>query len=743
MDAKATPETADGAEPEKPKEPPKPPIGRKACPTILQMEAVECGAAALAIILGHYKKIVPLEELRVECGVSRDGSKASNVIKAARKYGLVAKGFKHELENLYEVNYPCILFWNFNHFLVLEGFGRNGKVFLNDPAQGPRVVDFEELDACFSGVVLTFEKGPDFTVGGTKPGIAPALARRLAGSETALLFVFLCGVSLVLPGLVVPTFSRIFIDEYLVSNRSSILGPLLAGMAITALIRVILTFLQSYYLLRLETKLAVKTSSDFFSHILRLPVSYFSQRYAGEIGSRVQINDKVASIISGKLASTALDILLIVFYAVLMFLYDVVLTLVVIALSALNILAVRLIARQRIDASRRLQKEQGKLLGTAMNGLKMIETLKATGSESDFFSRWAGYQAKALNAEQQIGMLSEATSAVPPFVSTMITTSVLLLGGLKVMNGQLTVGMLVAYQTLVASFTHPLDNFVTFGSSLQELEADMNRLDDVLRYPLDKQYTREAPAAAAGEKRPVKLTGHVELRNITFGYSPLEAPLIENFNLVIKPGQRVALVGSSGSGKSTVAKLVSGLYEPWEGDVLFDGTPRNQLPRDLIVNSVGLVDQDIFLFGGTVRENITMWDGTLPVPRIIEASRDAEIHGVIEARDGGYSAVVAEGGGNFSGGQRQRLEIARALSGGPTLLILDEATSALDPSTEATIDDALRRRGCTCIIIAHRLSTIRDADEIVVLHRGKIVQRGTHDEMKDQEGPYQFLIAGH
>jgi len=743
MEDNASPGTAAGAEPEKPTATPKPPIKRAPCPTILQMEAVECGAAALAIILGHYKKVVPLEELRVECGVSRDGSKASNVIKAARKYGLVAKGFKYELENLYEVNYPCILFWNFNHFLVLEGFGRKGKVYLNDPAQGPRVVDFEELDASFSGVVLTFEKGPDFKAGGSKAGMAPALARRLAGSETALLFVFLCGVALVLPGLVVPTFARIFIDDYLVSNRTSILGPLLAGMAITALIRVILTFLQSYYLLRLETKLAVKTSSEFFSHILRLPVYYFSQRYAGEIGSRVQINDKVASIISGRLASTALDILLIVFYAVLMFLYDVVLTLVVIALSALNILAVRLISRQRIDASRRLQKEQGKLLGTAMNGLKMIETLKATGSESDFFSRWAGYQAKALNGEQQIGILSEATSAVPPFVSTLITTSVLLLGGLKVMNGQLTVGMLVAYQTLVASFTRPLDNFVTFGSSLQELEADMNRLDDVLRYPLDKQYTRELPAAAPAEKRTVKLSGHVELRNITFGYSPLEAPLIENFNLVIKPGQRVALVGSSGSGKSTVAKLVSGLYEPWEGDVLFDGTPRNQLPRDLIVNSIGLVDQEVFLFGGTIRENVTMWDGTLPMPRVIEASRDAEIHAVIEERDGGYGSIVAEGGGNFSGGQRQRLEIARALAGGPTVLILDEATSALDPSTEATIDDALRRRGCTCIIIAHRLSTIRDADEIVVLHRGKIVQRGTHDEMKDQDGFYQHLIAGH
>ena len=724
---------------------PKPPVRRERCPTILQMEAVECGAAALAIILSHYGKIVSLEELRVECGVSRDGSKASNVLKAARKYGLVAKGFKKELEELYTLQFPCILFWNFNHFLVLEGFGRGGKVFLSDPAQGPRVVAMDELDGSFSGVVLTFELGPDFKKGGERPSLSGALRKRLAGSETALLFVFLCGLALVLPGLVVPTFARVFIDEYLVSNHTSLLRPLLLGMAVTAVVRMVLTWLQQYYLLRLETKVAIRTASEFFNHILRLPVAYFSQRFAGEIGSRVLINDKVANVVSGKLATTALDCLLIVFYAVLMMIYDVWLTLLVIAIALMNIVAVRLVARRRIDGSRKLMLDQGKLMGTAMNGLRMIETLKATGSESEFFSRWAGYQAKSLRAEQLLGLLGEFVSAVPPFVTTLTTTVVLLVGGLKVMHGDLTVGMLVAYQTLVASFTRPLNSFVQFGSTLQELEADMNRLDDVLRYPQDKQYAREAPPKeAASERRAVKLAGEVELRNITFGYSPLEAPLIENFSLLIKPGQRIALVGASGSGKSTVAKLVSGLYEPWEGQVLFDGTPRDKLPRSLVSNSVGLVDQDIFLFGGTIRDNVTMWDSTIPMPNVTQACRDAEIHGVIEAREGTYNALVSEGGANFSGGQRQRIEIARALSGGPTILILDEATSALDPSTEACIDDSLRRRGCTCIIVAHRLSTIRDADEIIVLERGKIVQRGTHDEMKgEEEKPYAKLMGGH
>jgi len=739
----ATPEAvADAAPPPQPK--PRPPVRRERCPTILQMEAVECGAAALAIILAHYKRIVPLEELRVECGVSRDGSKASNVIKAARKYGLVAKGFKHELEELYTIKLPCILFWNFNHFLVLEGFGRGGKVFLSDPAQGPRVITMEELDASFSGVVLTFETGPDFKKGGERPSLIPALRKRLAGSETALLFIFLCGVALVLPGLVVPTFSRIFIDEYLISSHTALLRPLLLGMAATAVVRMILVWLQTYFLLRLETKLAITMSSQFFNHILRLPVSYFSQRFAGEIGSRVSINDKIANIVSGRLATTALDCILIVFYAVLMFLYSVPLTLLVIAIALLNIVAVRLVARRRIDGCQKLMLDVGKLMGTAMNGLRMIETLKATGSESEFFGRWAGYQAKALRGQQNLGLMSELTSCVPPLVNMLSTMTVLLVGGLKVMHGDLTVGMLVAYQSLVGSFTRPLNSFVTFGATLQELEADMNRLDDVLRFPQDRQYLREEPAEPEGGRPAVKLAGEVELRNVTFGYSPLEAPLIENFNLVIKPGQRVALVGASGSGKSTVAKLVSGLYEPWEGEILFDGRNREVLPRSLVSNSVGLVDQDIFLFGGTIRDNVAMWDATIPLTNVNQACRDAEIHSVIEARESGYGSAVTEGGSNFSGGQRQRLEIARALAGGPTILILDEATSALDPSTEASIDDSLRRRGCTCIIIAHRLSTIRDADEIVVMQKGKIVQRGTHDDMKDAaDQPYARLISGH
>ncbi len=718
----------------------RPPNRRAKVPTVIQMEGVECGAASLAMILAYHGRIVPLEELRVECGVSRDGSKANNILKAARKYGLEAKGFKYEIEQLFPLNYPCILFWNANHFLVLEGF-KGGKVYLNDPAQGPRVVTMEEFDTCFSGVVLTFEKGPQFQPGGEKPSMFLALRRRLTGSEPALVFALLCGLFLVIPGLVIPTFSRVFVDEYLSNGRDSIIRPLLLGMGITAILNMALTALQQHSLLRLETKIALKTSATFFQHVLRLPINYFAQRFAGEIGSRVAINDKVASMVGGKLATTTIDCIMVVFYGALMCFYDIFLTVVVVLLALANLGAIRLVQRVRIDASRRLQADKGKLIGTAMYGLKMIETLKATGSEPEFFARWSGYQAKSLRAQQQVQLLSELIAVVPQLVTTLISASVLLVGGLRVMDGVLTVGMLVAYQTLSGNFAKPLASLVNFGGSLQELEADMNRLDDVLRYPQDRSYRPDPPEAT--KDRRLKLQGKVELRNVTFGYSPLEKPLIEEFNLTIQPGQRVALVGASGSGKSTVAKVVSGLYEPWKGEILFDDQPRSQVPRRLLTNSLGMVDQDIFMFDGTIQENITMWDSTIPLGAVSQAARDAAIDDVIETREGAYAAQVSEGGSNFSGGQRQRLEIARALVGHPTILILDEATSALDPSTEVTIDDSTRRRGCTTIIIAHRLSTIRDCDEIIVLERGKIVQRGTHEEMKDQDGPYARLIASH
>ena len=705
------------------------------------MEAVECGAAALGIILGYYGRVVPLEELRVACGISRDGSKASNVVKAARGYGLTARGYKKEPDELRSLKPPFIAFWNFNHFLVIEGFRKRG-VYVSDPASGRRVATYDEFDQAYTGVVLTFEPGPDFRKGGARPSLLAAMRKRLRGSEWALAFVVLASLGLVVPGIVIPIFSQIFIDQYLVQGSQTIIFPLLVGMALTAFLRAALTWLQQHYLLGLQTKLAVGMSSTLFWHTLRLPLEFFGQRYAGEVGSRVTVNDRIAQLLSGQVATTALNAFTVLFYVIVMLQYDVLLTLIGVLLAALNIVVLRIVSRERIDTNQRLLLERGKVTGVAMGGLQSIESIKATGSESDFFVRWAGLEAKLLEAQQELGTRTQFVSAVPPMLTNLAIAAVLGVGAVRVMTGDLTIGMLVAFQSLMASFMTPIGQMVSLGTILQETRGDLNRVEDVLRYEPDPQVPAKiATSVGVPPDMPAELSGYLELRNLTFGYSRLDAPLIEGFNLTLEPGSRVALVGASGSGKSTIAKLVSGLYPPWEGEILFDGQPRANVPHDLLTSSLAMVDQDISLFEGTVKENLTLWDPTITQSSLVRAARDACIHDDVAARQGGYESKVEEDGGNFSGGQRQRLEIARALVDDPTIVIFDEATSALDPTTESEIDDNLRRRGCTCLIIAHRLSTIRDSDEIIVLDRGKVVQRGTHEQMRDVDGPYSRLIG--
>ncbi|MDD3483097.1 NHLP family bacteriocin export ABC transporter peptidase/permease/ATPase subunit [Azovibrio restrictus] len=709
---------------------------RKRTPTVLQMEAVECGAAALGILMGHYGKFVPLEVLRQACGVSRDGSKASNVVKAARSYGFEARGFRYEPAEVLALQQPVIVFWNFNHFLVLEGVSKAG-VHLNDPASGPRTVSQEEFDEGFTGVTLVIAPGPDFQPGGEASSIFTGLRRRLPLGEPALLFLVLAGLFLVLPGLVLPVFSKIFIDDYLIGHLDSWIKPLLLGMGVTAILQGLLIWLQRYYLTRFHAKLAMATSSQFFWHVLRLPVIFYAQRSAGDISSRVAINNRVAELLTGELATTLLNVLVLLFYAALMFSYDLVLTLVGMAVAVLNVVFLRQVARQRKDVNMKLAADGGKLLGTSMNGLQMIETLKASGMESDFFAKWAGHHAKVVNGLQQMGSQGVLLMAVPPLLTALNGVLILSLGGLRVMDGALTMGTLVAFQSLMASFLQPVNQLVALGAGIQEMEGDMKRLDDVLEYAPDPQADPgQAPVAEA----PARLEGLVELRQVSFGYSPLEAPLVQDFNLVLRPGTRVALVGASGCGKSTLSRLVMGLYEPWSGAILFDGKPRKEWPRATLVNSLAMVSQEIALFEGSIRDNLCLWDDSIPEEQLVRAAQDACIHDALVTRPGGYDAPVQEGGANFSGGQRQRLEIARALAVNPRVLVLDEATSALDPLTERLLDDNLRRRGCTCLIVAHRLSTIRDCDEIIVLDQGRVVQRGTHEEMRLAPGPYAALM---
>ncbi|WP_016953685.1 NHLP family bacteriocin export ABC transporter peptidase/permease/ATPase subunit [Anabaena sp. PCC 7108] len=720
---------------------PKPGNTRIKTPTLLQMEAVECGAAALGIMLSYYGRIVPLSELRTSCGVSRDGSKASNLLKAARNFGLQSKGFKKEVNQLREMKPPYIVFWNFNHFLVVEGFGGD-RVFLNDPATGPRSVTAQEFSEAYTGIVLVMEPGVEFKKGGRKPSTIQALSKRLKGSTKEILFCILTNFVLVLPGMATAVFAQVFIDNVLIQNQVAWIRPLLGGMFIVILVQTGLISLQFKKLRYLQLRLSIQMTGQFLWHTLRLPVGFYAQRFAGEISSRMGLNNQVADLLSGQLARSAVDVVMATFYIILMVMYDPVLTLISIISVVTNILMLRWVSRQRTDNYMRLNQDGGKIAGIEISGLQSIETIKSAGLESDFFAKWAGYYAKSITAQQDMLKGDLLLGALPTLLSTLSSMLLLVIGGWRVIDGHLTIGMLIALQGLTNRFQRPIGTLMGLGNQIQQLGGSLNRLDDVLLNPIDPVLKAETATGLqlATPLEICRLQGYVELRNVTFGYSPVDEPLIKNFSCSLKPGQRIAFVGSSGSGKSTVSKLITGLYTPWEGEILFDGIPQQQIPRAVITNSLSMVEQDIFLFGGTVRDNLTLWDDTIPDTQLLQACQDAAILDAVMAITGGLNGKLLEGAANLSGGQRQRMEIARALVNNPSILVMDEATSALDSETEKVIDRNIRRRGCTCIVVAHRLSTIRDCDEIVVMEKGQVVQRGTHEEMKNVAGVYSRLI---
>ena len=712
--------------------------GRAKVPVVMQMEALECGAASLAMVMAYYDKWVPLEQVRLDCGVSRDGSNAKNVPIAARSYGFEAQGYRCEIDSLKDsMQYPCIIHWNFNHFVVLDGFQGN-YAWINDPARGEVKVPMEEFGRAFTGICLQIKPGPDFEPGG-KPKSTLAFARnRLRGAGAAVAFVLFSTVIGYLFGIINPLFSRFFMDRLLTGENRELLMPFLVLLALMGGAQVITSWVQAVYNMKLNGKMAIVGSSDFMWKILRMPMEFFSQRMGGDILQRQGTNASIASTLVNTLTPLALNTIMMVFYLVVMVRYSVLLSILGILTISLNLLVSRIISAKRVNVTRVQMRDAGKLASATVSGIQMVETIKASGAENGYFQKWAGYQASVNTQNVKYAKINQYLGMIPTLLSAIADASVLIVGVWLTMYGNFTLGMIMTFQQFLTSFMSPAMTLISAGQTIQEMRTQMERVEDVMQYPVDPNFSDHPLDDNADYS---KLSGSVELKHVTFGYSRLGKPLIQDFSMSMKPGSRVAFVGSSGCGKSTLSKLISGLYQPWSGEILFDGKPISEIDRSVFTGSVAVVDQDIVLFEDTIANNIKMWDESIEDFEMILAARDAQIYDDIMAREGGFYGKLTEGGKDLSGGQRQRIEIARVLAQDPSIIIMDEATSALDAKTEYELVKAVKDRGITCIVIAHRLSTIRDCDEIIVLDKGMVVERGTHEELYAKGGYYSELIS--
>ena len=710
-------------------------------PQVMQMEALECGAACLTMILAYYGRWVPLEQVRADCGVSRDGSKASNIIKAARSYGLAAKGMSFSADALRRKGtFPCIVFWNFNHFVVVRGFQGN-NVLINDPARGQLKIPYSDFENSFTGITLLFEKTESFEMGGSKPNHLSYVGKRLEGLGASIALVMIAASIVAIIGIANTSLGKLFMDRILIGGETGWIVPLVVVMIVLAVIMGVVSILNEIQLMRIQGKIAVVSSSRFMNHLLHLPVGFYAQRMVGDLQQRQTMNETIAFALIAQLAPVLVNMVMLILYLVIMLNYSVLLTVVGLVTVVANALVARYISKKRINVSRAAMADAGKLYASTVSGIQMIDTIKAAGAETGFFGRWSGYQAAVNEGEVRTARINEYLGMLPLFLTQLADIVVLVLGIWLIVQEQFTPGMLLAFTGFLTAFMMPVNGIITLGQMVQEMQTQMERVEDVMRYPVDvpEDEDDELPVEIAEGGRE-KLRGVVDLCNVSFGYSPLEPPLIENLNLHMEPGQWVALVGGSGCGKSTIAKLVSCLYDPWEGEVRFDGVVARDIPRSILRGSLAVVDQEIVTFDDTVSDNVKLWDQSIEDYEVVLACRDAGIHDVVLQREGAYSSRIMPGGRNFSGGELQRLEIARVLAQDPTVIILDEATSALDAKTEEEVIRRIRERGITCIVVAHRLSTIRDCDEIIVLDDGKVVERGTHAELLAADGAYAELV---
>ena len=707
-------------------------------PVVMQLEALECGAASLTMLMAYYGKWVPLEQVRYDCGVSRDGSKAKNILVAARSYGFTAKGYRCELSAIKnDMEYPCIIHWNFCHFVVLNGFKGN-YAYINDPARGEIKVTMEEFDKSFTGITLSIVPGEDFEPSGKRKSTFEFAIKRLSGMGAAVAFLVISSIIGYLFGIINPVFSKFFMDRLLTGENRELLMPFVGLLVVLAIAQTVVALIQARYELKINGKMAIVGNSTYMWKILRMPMEFFSQRLGGDLLARQSSNASIAGTVVNTLTPLVLNTIMMFVYLLVMLKYSVMLTIVGLVTIIINIFVSQIISKKRVNITRVQMRDAGKLEATTVSGIQMVETIKASGAENGFFQKWAGYQASVNAQTMKYAKINQFLGLIPSLMSTLANTAVLILGVWLCFQGEFTLGAIMTFQGFLSSFMNPAMMLINAGQTIQEMRTEMERIDDVMEYP-DDQVFSDKPVTE--EEDYSKLGGSLELKNVSFGYSRLEPPLIEDFSMSLKPGSRIAFVGTSGCGKSTLSKLISGLYQPWSGEILYDGKPISEIDRTVFTNSVAVVDQDIVLFEDTIDNNIRMWNKSLKEFEILMAAKDAQIYDDIMARDGGFYGKLIEGGKDLSGGQRQRIEIARVLAQDPSIIIMDEATSALDAKTEYEVVNAVRRRGITCIVIAHRLSTIRDCDEIIVLDKGHVVERGTHEELMRLGGVYNELIS--
>ncbi|HEX6552606.1 MAG TPA: peptidase domain-containing ABC transporter [Ktedonobacteraceae bacterium] len=705
----------------------------KRVPQLSQMNAVECGFACLAMVLTYYGRKTSISELSTRYGVGRDGLSALGIVRAARNYGMRVRAISLQQNDFRFVKLPAIVHWEFNHFVVVERWSRK-RVDVVDPARGRCSLTHEEFDAGFTGVVITVEPGVAFDrhAAPSRRAFRTYVLQYIQRAPATFLQLLGASLLILVIGLTLPLLTKVVVDEILPFRMDNVMTVLGIGILVLFLSQTVATLLRGWLLVYLQARIDIHMMLGFVEHLLALPYSFFQQRSTGDLLARLSSNTLLREILSNQILSTLLDSSLVVFYVVILLWQSLPFGLLTLVIGLLQVLLLVGSNRPIRNLASRELAAQGKSQGYLAEALAGIATLKGSGAEQRAFERWSNLFFDQLNISLRYSYLSSTMTTILTALRSLAPLALLWVGATQVLNGSMTLGTMVALNALAAAFFAPLASLVSSGQQFQLMGAHLERIADVT----------EAEAEQKGQavQLPPLLSGHIRLEHVSFRYAAEAPEVLHNIDLMVEAGQKVAIVGPSGSGKSTLGKLLLGLYAPTEGSILYDSIPLQRLNYQEVRQQFGVVLQESTLFSGSILSNITLSNPMIDKEQVVKAAEIAAIDEDIMSMPMGYETYVSEGGSALSGGQRQRLAIARAIAHKPALLLLDEATSHLDVTTEQVVAQRLQTLACTQIIIAHRLSTIRNADVILVLDQGTIVEKGSHRDLLQRDGYYARLM---